>query len=150
MPPASPIQWMSDLIRLEIALWNHIDALLKTEHDLSLAFFEALYVIAQSPDSSLRIGDLARSLRITQGATSKLVDRIERAELLRREADAADRRAARVALTDAGRHTLAGASTTYAAELATVLDATLSTAEQQHLHDLVTRLLAATSEGGRA
>jgi len=49
--------------------------------------------------------------------------------------------------TTTGRHTLADASTTYEAEMATVLDATLSTDEQQRLHDLVTRLLTATTDG---
>ena len=148
--PPRRIQWLSDLVRLEIALWDRIDARLKHAHDLPLAFFEALYFIGQSRDGSLRVGDLARALRVTVGGTSKLVDRVERAGLIRREADAADRRASRVALTDAGRRMLADASTTYEAELATVLDAELSTDEQQHLHHLVTRLLAATNAGGPA
>ena len=145
--PPSRIQWLSDLIRLEIALWDQINTRLHQEHDLSLAFFEALFFIGHSRDGSLRVGDLARALRITVGATSKLVDRIEAAGLLRRELDADDRRASRVALTDAGKRKLADASKTYEAEMATVLDATLSTDEQQRLHDLVTRLLAATSDG---
>jgi DNA-binding MarR family transcriptional regulator len=145
--PPSRIQWLSDVIRLEIALWDRINTRLRQAHDLSLAFFESLYFIGQSRDGSLRVGDLARALRITVGATSKLVDRIAAAGLLRRERDADDRRASRVALTDAGKRTLAHASTTYEAEMATVLDATLSTDEQQRLHDLVTRLFAATSDG---
>ncbi len=144
------IQWLSDFIRLEIALWDRIDARLKHAHDLPLAFFEALYFIGHSRDGSLRVGDLARALRVTVGGTSKLVDRIERAGLIRREPDGDDRRASRVALTDAGRHKLADASKTYEAELATVLDATLSPDEQQRLHDLVTRLLAATTDGAPA
>ena len=147
MTPPRRIQWLSDLIRLEIALWDQINTRLHQEHDLSLAFFESLYFIGHSRDGSLRVGDLARALRITVGATSKLVDRIEAAGLIRRELDADDRRASRVALTDAGKRKLADASKTYEAEMATVLDATLSTDEQQHLHDLVTRLLAATSDG---
>ena len=77
------------------------------------------------------------------GATSKLVDRIEAAGLIRRELDTDDRRASRVALTEAGRQRLAEASTTYTAELATVLDTTLSADEQQQLYTLVKRLLTA-------
>jgi DNA-binding MarR family transcriptional regulator len=143
----SRIQWLSDLIRLEIALWDRINTRLKQEHDLPLVFFESLYFIGQSRDGSLRVGDLARALRITVGATSKLVDRIEAAGLIRREVDAEDRRASRLALTDAGKRQLADASTTYEAEMAAVLDATLSTDEQQNLHNLVTRLLVATKDG---
>jgi MarR family transcriptional regulator, organic hydroperoxide resistance regulator len=137
------IQWLSDLIRVEIALWDRINARLRQQHDLSLAFFESLYAIGQAPNGSLRVGDLARALRITQGAASKLVDRIEAAGLLRRELDADDRRASRLVLTDAGQQTLANASTTTDAELALLLDATLTPDEQQHLHTLVRRLLAA-------
>ena len=132
MTPPTRIQWLSDLIGLEIALWDRINTRLKQEHDLPLAFFESLYFIGQSRDGSLRVGDLARALRITVGATSKLVDCIEAAGLLRREVDADDRRASRLALTDAGKRQLADASTTYEAEMAAVLDDTLSTDEQQH------------------
>ena len=141
------IQWLSDLVRLEIELWNRIDTRLRQSQDLPLASFEALYFIARSHDGSLRVGDLAAALRITQGAASKLVDRVEAAGLIRRELDADDRRVCRIALTDDGRRTLADASQTYEAELATTLDATLSPDEQQHLHDLVTRLLATTKDG---
>ena len=58
-----------------------------------------------------------------------------------------DRRASCLVLTTTGMRKLSDASTTYEAEMATVLDATLSTDEQQRLHDLVTRLLAATNDG---
>ncbi|MEZ4657285.1 MAG: hypothetical protein R2911_06915 [Caldilineaceae bacterium] len=65
MTSLNHIQWLGDLIRVEIALWNHINARLLKAHDLSLAFFESLYFIDQSADGALRIGDLARALRIT-------------------------------------------------------------------------------------
>lgn len=81
----SRIEWLSDLVRLEITLWNRIDARLRDEHDLPLAFFWPLYVIGRSRDESLRVGELATALGLTVGGTSKIVDRIERAGLLRRE-----------------------------------------------------------------
>jgi DNA-binding MarR family transcriptional regulator len=144
------VQWLSDLIRLEIVLWERVDARLREQHDLPLAFFEPLHFIGHSPDGGLRIGDLAQALRITVGGTSKLADRIERAGLIRREPDPDDRRASRVALTDSGRRTLAAAVETYEAELAHILDPELSEEEQRAMHDLVTRLLTATSDGERA
>lgn len=146
--PPSRIQWLSDLIRLEIALWDRIDARLKKEHGLPLAFFESLYFIGRSRDGSLRVGDLARALRVTVGGTSKVVDRIERAGLIRREPDGDDRRACRVVLTDDGKRKLAAASETYEAAMATVLDAALGADEQRRLHDLVTRMLVASDHGG--
>ena len=147
MTAPNRIEWLRDLISLEIVLWDRINARLKAQHDLSLAFFESLYFIGRTPDGSLRIGDLARALRITVGATSKLVDRIEAAGLIRRELDADDRRASRVALTEDGRQKLAEASRTYEAELATALDAALSVDEQRQLHTLVSRLLIAVENG---
>jgi DNA-binding MarR family transcriptional regulator len=41
-----------------------------------LAFFESLLFISREPRRSMRVGDLARALRVTVGGTSKLVDRI--------------------------------------------------------------------------
>lgn len=144
MTSPNRIQWLLDLVRLEIVLWNRIDARLRQEHDLSLAFFESLFFIAHSSDGGLRVGELAQALGITVGGTSKLVDRIEAAGLIRRELTADDRRASRLVLTATGQHKLADARKTFDTEVATVLDAVLSADEQQHLHDLVIRLLAAT------
>ncbi len=140
------IQWLNDLVRLEIALWNHISASLQEKHDLSLAFFEVLYAIGRTEGGSLRVGDIARALMITVGAASKLVDRIVAAGLVRRELDSEDRRASCLALTVTGQRRLDAASATYASALSARLDQTLSQTEQRVLHDLVKRLLAASPE----
>jgi DNA-binding MarR family transcriptional regulator len=147
MPVSGRIEWLSDLIRLEIVLWDRLNARLKEEHGLSLAFFQALYFVSHSPDGSLRVGDLARALRITVGAASKLVDRVEAAGLICRQLDADDRRASRVALTDTGRRMLADASATCEAEMATVLNAALTLDEQQQMHTRIRRLLNAAEHG---
>src|SRR5437588_111765 len=62
VPAPSRIQWLIDLVRLEIALWERIDRRLRDAHGLPLAFFEALYFIAGTPGGSMRVGDLARAL----------------------------------------------------------------------------------------
>lgn len=142
--PANRIEWLSDLVRLEIRLWNRVDTRLREEHDLSLAFFWPLYVVAHAPEESLRVGEIAGALGLTVGGASKIVDRIVSAGLLQREPDPADRRASRIVLTDAGRRKLAVASETYEAEMATALDAALGPDEQQRMHSLVLRLLKTT------
>lgn len=150
MPPASAhsptaVEWLSDLVRLQISLWDRVDGRLKTDHDLSLPFFEVLHAVAAAPATGLRVGDLARDLRITVGGASKLVDRVERAGLIARRPDPEDRRAQRLVLTGAGRDILAAARSSYAAELAATLDPVLSPAEQRDLHGLVRRVAAATA-----
>jgi DNA-binding MarR family transcriptional regulator len=145
--PPSRIEWLSDLVRLEIILWNRVDGRLREAHGLPLAYFWPLYVVGQSGDESLRVGELAGALGLTVGGMSKIVDRIERTGFLRREPDPADRRASRIALTDAGRRCLMLASETYETEMAAVLDDALSADEQRCAHSLVRRLLDATDAG---
>lgn len=144
---ATRVDWLSDLIRAQIVLWNGVDARLRVEHGLSLAFFEALHFTSRAPGGSLRVGDLAAALRVTVGGTSKLVDRIVAAGLLARTADPDDRRAARVSLTPAGGRILRAASETYAAELSAFLDPVLDAGEQEQMHGFARRLLAAAGAG---
>ena len=136
------VAWLSDLVRLEIVLWERVDARLKAERGVSLAYFEVLHALR---DEALRVGDIAQRLRITVGGASKLVDRVEGAGLIRRAADPGDRRASRVTLTAEGRGTLSAATETYAAALADAIDPVLDADDQRALHDLVRRLLTAVS-----
>jgi DNA-binding MarR family transcriptional regulator len=131
----------TDLIRLEIALWDRVDARLRGAHELPLSSFESLHFLSAAPLGSMRVGDLARALRVTVGGASKLVDRIERAGLIAREPDPDDRRASRVALTAAGRRRLTAAAKTYEAEVRSILDGVLRPEEQQRMSDYVARLL---------
>ena len=151
--PSSPahavkgVAWATDLIRLEIVLWERVDARLRESHELPLAFFESLLFISRAPRGSMRVGDLARALRVTVGGTSKLVDRIERAGLIAREPDLDDRRASRAALTTAGKRKLTAALKTYEAEVAGILGGVLRAEEQQQMSDYVSRLLTSIDQG---
>jgi DNA-binding MarR family transcriptional regulator len=143
---ASGVAWATDLIRLEIALWDRVDGRLRKSHELPLAFFEPLHLISRAREDSMRVGDLARGLRITVGGTSKLVDRIEEAGLIAREPDPGDRRASRVALTTAGKRKLTTALKTYEAEVAGILDGVLSPEAQHQMSDYVSRLLTSIDQ----
>jgi DNA-binding MarR family transcriptional regulator len=141
------VAWATDLVRLEIALWDRVDARLRESHELPLAFFESLLFASRAREGSMRVGDLARALRVTVGGTSKLVDRIERAGLIAREPDPADRRASRVALTAAGKRKLAAAVKSYEAEVAGIVGGVLSPEEQRQMRDYVSRLLTSIDHG---
>jgi DNA-binding MarR family transcriptional regulator len=90
------------LIRYETDLWNHMDARLRHGGATSLAVLEALRVIGRHPESA-RVADLQGELRITVGAASKLVDRLERDGLARRRPNPNDRRSSVLDLTETGR-----------------------------------------------
>jgi DNA-binding MarR family transcriptional regulator len=143
------VSWATGLIRLEIALWDRVDARLRESHELPLAFFEPLHLISRAPGGGLRVGDLAQALRITVGGTSKLVDRIERAALIAREPDPSDRRASRVVLTAAGKRKLTAALKTYAAEMDGILGGALRPEDQRHMGDCVSRLLSSLDRADR-
>jgi DNA-binding MarR family transcriptional regulator len=142
----SGVAWATGLVRLEIAVWDRVDARLRESHELPLAFFESLFFISRAPGGSMRVGDLARALRITVGGTSKIVDRIERAGLIARESDPDNRRASRVALTAAGKRKVTAAVKTYEAEVAAILGGVLSPEEQHQMSDYVSRLLTSIDE----
>jgi len=143
----SGVAWATDLVRLEIAVWDRVDARLRESHELPLAFFESLLFISRAPRGGMRVGDLARSLRVTVGGTSKLVDRIEGAGLIAREPDPDDRRASRVVLTTAGKRKLTAAAKTYEEEVRGILGGVLSSEEQQRMSDYVARLLTSIDQG---
>jgi DNA-binding MarR family transcriptional regulator len=90
------------LIRYETDLWNHLDRRLRHAGATSLAVLEALRVIERHPGSA-RVADLQDELRITVGAASKLVDRLERDGLARRRPNPTDRRSSLLDLTETGR-----------------------------------------------
>lgn len=141
------VEWVSDIIRLETVLWERVDARLRERHDVPLSFFESLYFVSRAPGQTLRVGDLAQTLRITIGGASKLLDRIERAGLLVRRPDPHDRRAAMIGLTPAGRRRLDDAIKTYEAEMAGIVDAALTPREVDQMREYVTRLLTAADKG---
>jgi DNA-binding MarR family transcriptional regulator len=68
--------------------------------------FETLVRLARSPDHSLRMSDLAAQTSLSTSGVTRVVDRLEREGLVRREACATDRRASYAVLTDAGSHRL--------------------------------------------
>jgi DNA-binding MarR family transcriptional regulator len=69
-----------------------------------------------------RITELAAAEQVAQPSMTALVGRLEGRGLVRREADPADRRAVRVAVTDAGREQLAAVRATRADLLAARID----------------------------
>ncbi|WP_161972402.1 MarR family winged helix-turn-helix transcriptional regulator [Glaciihabitans arcticus] len=125
----------TELTRAEIELWNSLDNHLSAEVQLTLARFQALDAI-DLIGSGARVQDVSERMSITVGATSKLVDRLERAGLAARESNPTDRRSSIIVLTPAGSSSLESARSIAEDHIASVLGAAIPKA----------RAIALTSE----
>ena len=72
------------------------------EHGLAMIEFEVLIRLARSPLQRLRMTELAGQVALTSSGLTRVVDRMERANLVCREACPTDRRGAWAVLTPAG------------------------------------------------
>lgn len=75
-------------------------------HGLSGSDFDLLIRIARTPGRGVRLGDLAAQTRLSTSGITRVMDRLERAGLARREASPGDRRSSFAVLTDEGRRRL--------------------------------------------
>ena len=78
-----------------------------------LAWHEVLAALDAAPDGRMRIHELADAIVFSRSGLSRLLDRLEREELLRRERSSDDRRGAYAVLTPAGRDVLDQMSAVY-------------------------------------
>jgi DNA-binding MarR family transcriptional regulator len=72
------------------------------EHRLSGVEFEVLMRLARSPQKRLRMTDLAGQTSLSTSGCTRVVDRMDRDGLVRREACATDRRSSYAVITEAG------------------------------------------------
>jgi MarR family 2-MHQ and catechol resistance regulon transcriptional repressor len=77
------------------------------QHRLSPVEFEVLMRLARSPGNHLRMTDLAGQTTLSTSGVTRVVDRMERDGLVRREACASDRRSSYAVITEAGQERLA-------------------------------------------
>ena len=105
-------------------LGAHVAVVTRVEHALAdaglppLSWYDVLWAVRESPRRRARLGELAAYLTISRGGMTKLVDRLERAGLLRREPSPDDRRGSYAVLTAAGEMMLKRMWPTYSAVLA--------------------------------
>ena len=72
------------------------------QHRLSSVEFEVLMRLARSPERRLRMTDLAGQTSLSTSGVTRVVDRMDRDDLIRREACPSDRRSSYAVITDAG------------------------------------------------
>ena len=90
------------LFRSHARLTRALDVDLVSAHGLPLTSYEVLLYLSNSPDGRLRMSELADSVLLSRSGLTRLVDRLERQGLLRRESCASDRRGAYATITERG------------------------------------------------
>lgn len=90
------------LLEAHAALVSVVGRELEAATGLSIGWFEILIRLARSPDQRLRMSELASQAALSTSGLTRLVDRMEEAKLISREACPSDRRGAFAVLTEAG------------------------------------------------
>jgi DNA-binding MarR family transcriptional regulator len=93
--------WRS-FLRAHSKVTRLLDAELTAECDLPLGSYEVLLHLNEAPDRRLRMTDLADRVLLSRSGLTRLVDRLERDGLIRRESCPSDLRGTNAVLTDEG------------------------------------------------
>lgn len=131
----------TELVRVEIELWNDLDAHLRRVVGVTLSQFQALSAI-KAADGSARVQDISGEMAITVGAASKVVDRLERDGLAQRSAHPTDRRSSIVSLSERGSSVLTMADAAAEEHLASALSGVLPEERRAGFLDELTSLRA--------
>jgi len=91
------------MLRVHSQMTKALDAQLVREHGLPLSSYEVLLFLADAPGGQLRMSALADGVLLSRSGLTRLVDRLERDGLLRRERCADDARGYFAAITEHGR-----------------------------------------------
>ena len=114
LAPAELAAWRG-MLRAQASLLHEMDAELVATHGLALRSYEVLLHLDDAPRRRLRMSDLSRSVLLSASGVSRLVDRLERDGLVRRERCSADGRGYWTVLTSLGQMRLREARTTHLA-----------------------------------
>lgn len=108
--------WLK-LIHVMANIEADLGKVLQDGHGLGLSDYRALHILSRSPDSELRMQELASHLRLNQSSISRMVERLERGGLTVRDLCPDDKRGVYTVLTDKGRSCLESAQPDYEAAL---------------------------------
>lgn len=113
---------------------------------LPLSWYDDLLALYEAPDRRLRMHELARTILVTRGGLTRLVARIEKAGLLRREPDPDDGRGLYAVLTEEGLEALRTTWPIYARGIAEHFGRHLTDEEVEVLDRAFSCILSAARE----
>ena len=101
------------LLKAHSQLVATLDEELEREHGIPLGSYEVLLHLADAPDGSLRMGDLADRLLLSRSGLTRLIDRLVSRDVVERHSCPSDRRGTYARLTPEGSALLNAARPTH-------------------------------------
>lgn len=112
----------------------------------SLSWYDALYELYLAPDRRLRMSELARSALLTRSGLTRLVDKLEKARLIERQACPSDGRGQHAQLTEQGVEMLRKIWPVYRAGIAKYFAAQVREPEARQLAAVFGRVMDAAGQ----
>lgn len=139
LDPTALASWRA-FLRAHAVVTRRLEVELMEEQDLPLTFYDVLVQLVDAPDHRLRMTDLARAVLLSRSGLSRLVDRLQREGLVRREAASEDGRGMYAVLLPAGLDRLRAAAPTHLRGVAEHMTGKFSDEELDTLRGLLDRL----------
>ena len=103
------------LLRAHACLAKRLDTELERAHGLPMTSYEVLHHLQEAPGGRMRMCDLAEQAQLSRSGLTRMVDRLEREELLERCSCDHDARGSYACLTGIGRERVEDAHVTHLA-----------------------------------
>jgi DNA-binding MarR family transcriptional regulator len=143
LPDTERLEAWVRFLRAHAALTRELSADLVAEHGLTINDYEVLLHLARAPEQRLRRVDLVDRILLTPSGITRLLEGLERAELVERAQCDEDRRVVYAQLTPAGSRKLREAARTHVAGIEALFIGRFSDEELATLASLLSRLPAA-------
>ena len=125
------------MIRTVGALMKTFDYEMERSLELPLTWYDVLVQLSEAPEGGLRMQALADRVVFSRSGLTRLVDRMERAGLVRREHSREDRRGYYAVLTEEGRRLFAQAQPIHRRDIQEHFARHLSDADVQALTQII-------------
>ncbi len=131
--------WVS-LMGAHAAMTRSFNADLQASHGMTVMDFEALRRLDAAEDGAMRRVDLAQAIGLTPSGITRLLEGLEKMDLVCRRVCDSDARVSYAAITDSGRTALLRASEEHLAALVALFDERYTADEIARLAELLGRL----------
>ncbi|HZZ98155.1 MAG TPA: MarR family winged helix-turn-helix transcriptional regulator [Jatrophihabitantaceae bacterium] len=143
-PAPDPADWRvaawRSFLRAHATVIRDLERDLDNDAAMPLAWYDVLLTLAQAPERKLRMAQLADRVLLSRSGLTRLVDRLEREELVRRERSSDDARGTYTVLTSAGLRRLKAAVPAHLASVQRHWLAHFDDAELRTLAQLMARI----------